>query len=354
MVIRLSRFFLANVNILHTMINRCSAIILLVMLECILPFSASAMTDSTFYKTYEELVTGRFYFSRKYTGLLIKDPSSGIELNYKPNTTLNMGVGATYRSFTLNLAYGFPFINPDRGRGDTRYLDLQAHFYGRKSNIDLFGQFYNGLYLSPKGYGRDDNKYYVRPDLRLREFGGSYQYIFNSERFSFRSSFLQNERQKRSAGTLLIGGEFFIGKASADSSVYPTLSISGTRPNTELLRFYEVGPNIGYAYTLVIARHFFVTGSITLAADYSLSEFEGPNGTTSVSGFNPNSMLRLFAGYNSDRSAISITFTNSRVNIDSQKNLGVSINTGNIRLNYIRRFHVDARTQRRLDQVFGR
>jgi hypothetical protein len=230
-----------------------------------------------------------------------------------------MGIGATYRSFTLNLAYGFPFINADRGRGETKYLDLQAHFYGRKSNIDLFGQFYNGLYLSPKGYGRSDGNYYVRPDLRLREFGGSYQYIFNNKRFSFRSSVLQNEWQQRSAGALLVGGEFFIGQASADSSVFPVLSMSEARPNTNALRFYELGPSVGYAYTLVVARHFFITGSISLAADYSYSEFEGPKGTISEYGFNPNSMLRLFAGYNSDRSAFSITFTNSRVNIDSQK-----------------------------------
>jgi len=331
---------------------RCSFFILFVLMGCIPVTECPAQTDSSYYKTYDGLVTARYYFSRKYTGLLVRDPSTGIELDYKPNTTLNMGIGATYRFFTLNLAYGFPFINPDRGRGDTEYLDLQAHFYGRKSNIDLFGQFYNGLYLSPKGYGRSDGNYYLRPDLRLREFGGSYQYIFNHERFSFRSSFLQNEWQQRSAGTLLVGGEFFIGQASADSSVFPFLSTSGVRPNTNALRFYELGPSIGYAYTLVITRHFFITGSLSLAADYSFSEFEGPQGTISEYGFNPNSMLRLFAGYNSDRSAFSITFTNSRVNIDSQKNLSVSINTGNLRVNYVRRFQAGPRSQRFLDKVF--
>jgi hypothetical protein len=327
-------------------------LLLLAMVEYVSLAESPTQSDSTYYKTYDELVTSRFYFSRKYTGLLVREPSSGKELDYRPNTTLNMGIGATYRSFTLNLAYGFPFINADRGRGETKYLDLQAHFYGRKSNIDLFGQFYNGLYLSPKGYGRSDGNYYVRPDLRLREFGGSYQYIFNNKRFSFRSSVLQNEWQQRSAGALLVGGEFFIGQASADSSVFPVLSMSEARPNTNALRFYELGPSVGYAYTLVVARHFFITGSISLAADYSYSEFEGPKGTISEYGFNPNSMLRLFAGYNSDRSAFSITFTNSRVNIDSQKNLSVSINTGNIRVNYVRRFQAGLRTQRCLDRVF--
>jgi hypothetical protein len=333
--------------------SRLILVLLPLLFEGSLPGSmVHAQHDSSFYKTYDETVTGRFYFSRKYTSLLIKVPDSNIELDYNPNTTLNMGIGATYRSFTLNLAYGFPFINPDRGRGETKYLDLQGHFYGRKSNIDLYGQFYNGLYLTPKGLGRNDGRYYVRPDLRLREFGGSYQYIFNDKRFSFRSSFLQSEWQKKSTGTLLMGGEFFIGQARADSSVFPVQATSESRLNTTALRFYEVGPNIGYAYTLVIARHFFITGSLSLAADYTVSEYEGPQGKTIESGINPNSMLRLFMGYNSDRSAFSITYTNSRVNIDSEKKTAISINTGNFRVNYARRFQPGSRTKKMMDKIF--
>ncbi|MFM2206266.1 MAG: hypothetical protein RL213_241, partial [Bacteroidota bacterium] len=48
----------------------------------------------------------------------------------------------------------------------------------------------------------------------------------------------------------------------------------------------------------------------------------------------------------------SLTFTNSRVNIDSKKNISVSINTGNIRINYIRRFLPGEKTLRVLDRVF--
>ncbi|MFM2136055.1 MAG: hypothetical protein RL021_1455 [Bacteroidota bacterium] len=330
-----------------------SFFLLLFSVACLNADVAAAGSDSSYYKTYEDLVTGRFYFSRKYTSILVRDPSVTTELDYKPNTTLNMGIGATYRFFTLNLAYGFPFLNPDRGRGETEYLDLQAHFYGRKSNLDLFGQFYKGMYLVPKGLGRPDGNYYVRPDIKLREFGGSYQYVFNHSRYSFRSSFLQNEWQQRSAGTLLIGSEFFLGQTRADSSIFPTLDFQSDRPEINSIRFYEIGPNIGYAYTLVIARHFFITGSLTVAADYSMTEFSGPGRKAYAYGFNPNSMLRLFAGYNSDRNAFSLTFTNSRVNIDSKKNLSVSINTGNIRINYVRRFIPGEKTRRVLDRVFS-
>ncbi|MEY4595230.1 MAG: hypothetical protein RIQ47_1640 [Bacteroidota bacterium] len=316
---------------------------------CLQKEHATASSDSTYYKSYDGLITGRFYFSQKYTSMLIRDPKLSTALNYKPNTTLNMGIGATYGLFTLNLAYGFSFLNPDRGQGETDYLDLQAHFYSQQSNIDFYGQFYKGLYLVPKGLGTADGSYYLRPDLRLREFGGCYQYVFNNSRYSFRSSVLQNEWQQHSAGTLLIGGEFYFGRASADSSVFPTLAVQPNIPETNLLRFYEIGPNIGYAYTCVIARHFFITGSLSVAADYSLTAFSGPERKSYSYGFNPNSMLRIFAGYNSDRSAFSLTFTNSRVNIDSMKNMSLSLNTGNFRVNYVRRFLPGEKTRRILD-----
>ncbi len=51
------------------------------------------------------------------------------------------------------------FLNPERGQGDTRYLDLQFHTYSRKVVLDAFGQFYRGFYLA----GTDittDNSYY--------------------------------------------------------------------------------------------------------------------------------------------------------------------------------------------------
>jgi hypothetical protein len=322
-----------------------------VVLGVLIPRSAEAQSDSARYVAYDELVTGRFYFSRKYTGLLVQDAGRGVELDYRPNTTLNMGIGATYRSFTLNLAYGFPFLNPDEGRGKTRYLDLQAHLYGRKSTIDLFGQFYNGFYLQPKGAGINDSTYYVRPDLILREFGASYQYIFNHRRFSYRAAALQNEWQYRSAGTFLLGAEFFTGRAQADSSIYPVLLAGDSVPDVNRLRFIEFGPNFGYAYTLVLARRYFLTASLSISMDYNRTEYLDGSGGTLQQGLSPNSLFRVYAGYNSARSALTVTFTNSRVSLSSGETNSVSINTGNVRINYVRRFTAGPRLKRTLNRV---
>jgi hypothetical protein len=82
--------------------------------------SIAQHADTSYIQTYDSLITTRFFFSRKYTSILVGGPGNLANLKYRPNSTLNMGVGATYRWFTLNLAYGFPFLNPERGRGKTR------------------------------------------------------------------------------------------------------------------------------------------------------------------------------------------------------------------------------------------
>jgi hypothetical protein len=224
---------------------------------------AVAQYDSSYYVSYENLITGRFYFSKKYTSLKFRDATEDFNITYRPNTTLNMGVGATYRWATLNLAYGFGFLNPDRGRGKTKYLDLQFHSYGRRFITDVFGQFYRGFFLTRKSAGTFNNEYYLRPDLHVNQVGASVQYILNHKKFSYRASFLQNEWQKKSAGTFIFGLEAYGGRIKADSTIVPSMVNSEeAQRNTDLLRFFEVGPNAGYAYTLTMARAPFTIGKV--------------------------------------------------------------------------------------------
>src|SRR5690606_28091376 len=125
--------------------------------------------------------------------------------------------------------------------------------YPRKLVLDLFGQFYKGYYLAPEGRGAlPDENFYVRPDLKVTKLGVSAQYVFNHEKFSYRASFLQNEWQQKSAGTFLAGFEVYGGGATADSTIVPGMLIEDESRNFEALRFFEFGPNAGYAYTLVV------------------------------------------------------------------------------------------------------
>jgi hypothetical protein len=307
--------------------------------------------DTAYYVSFEQKVTGRFYFSRKFTALQIKNPKE-YNLNYYPNTSLNMGVGATYHWATLNLAYGFGFLNPERGRGKTKYLDLQFHSYGRKFVVDVFGQFYKGFYLGEKQYS-GDNTFYRRPDLRVNLIGTSAQYVVNNKRFSYRASFLQNEWQKKSAGTFLVGVEAYLGWIKADSTIVPGAIVkeeANIRPRR--ISFFEFGPNVGYAYTRVIHKHFFITGSASISLDLGHSVLKDDSHKQKASGFSPNTFLRFFGGYNSKWWAISILYITDRVRLVSgEREEDVFLNTGNYRLNFIYRFKPSKKARQLLNVV---
>jgi len=309
--------------------------------------------DSTYYVSYESMLTSRFYFSKKYTSLKFRDNGENYNLTYRPNTTLNMGIGATYKSFTLNLAYGFGFLNPERGKGETKYLDLQFHTYTRRFVIDMFGQFYRGFFLTHNSTNSPNTDYYLRPDLSVNQIGASVQYILNHRKFSYRASFLQSEWQKKSAGTIIFGVEAYGGKIEADSTIIPTLvNTEEAKRSIKEIRFFEFGPNAGYAYTLVIKKHFFLTASGSVSLDFGQNTVYDQGGTVKSSGVSPNSFLRLFGGYNSSKMAISIVYVTNSVRLATgtfdQRTI---LNTGNFRINYVYRFELRGKMKRFLEKV---
>ena len=85
---------------LHRGILLCRAF---AALTCVLwEGSLSAQTDSRdqfdsdYYESYTDMITSRVFLSQKYTALRIFSENRSKNRQYRPNTTLNLGVGATY------------------------------------------------------------------------------------------------------------------------------------------------------------------------------------------------------------------------------------------------------------------
>ena len=306
--------------------------------------------DRDYYESYTGLITARVFFSQKYTSLRIRGSERVRDLQYRPNTTLNFGVGATYGWFTLNLAYGFDFLNSaDGAKGKTRYLDLQSHVYTRKMSIDVFGQFYKGFYAYPKRIvPQDADQWYVRPDIRVRHFGAAGYYIFNWKKFSLRSAMLQNEWQKRSAGSLLVGGEFYAGQNRGDSALVPgALASEYSEAGVTKMRYFDIGPGIGYAYTAVLEEHFYALGGLTFSFPISFQKQWRDGIQESKLSISPDVLTRFGIGYNSDRMNISMMWVNSSVQTKG-KTGEYAIRTGNVRLNAAFRFEPGPKLKRKI------
>lgn len=312
-------------------------------------FSKKDKVDSNYVKPYANELTARTFLSKKYTSIKIPGSISYPSFNYQPNTTLNFGIGATYRSFSLNLAYGIPLLNGDNAiKGKTKYIDLQGHFYARKFAFDFFGQFYRGYYLSPENFIPGHSGYYIRPDIRARLVGFSTYYVFNNERFSYRASMIQTERQTKSAGTFLLGGDIYYGAIASDSTLVPH-EIAEKYPQGDVgrLRFIKVGPGIGYAYTFVYKEHLFATGSITLNPSLDLIRENTALEDKDRTGISMNYTSRVAVGYNSRRWIYTASWVNNTLNMQGTFNDGqYRMSTGNYRFTVARRFTLNRKAKK--------
>jgi hypothetical protein len=300
--------------------------------------------DSTYIESYNSYFMPRFLLNRKYTAMRLENDKEDYALRYTANKIVNAGIGATYKFATLNISLAF--VQPGKDRGRTRNLDIQLHSYGRKFAIDFIAQFYKGFFLRDQDYAPANEEYYVRPDLAINTVGGTFQYVFNHRKFSYRAAFQQTEWQRKSAGSFLLGFELYAGRFKGDSSLIPEQARNDARAETlQKMRFIEIGPNFGYAYTYVYKK-FFVTGSAAVAINTGLHKFYDASGGTTVTGVSPNTIVRLSTGYNVRQWAINVLYISTAVHLPKLEDRSVVVNSGNIRMNLIYRIYPTKRIKK--------
>lgn len=295
-----------------------------------------AQHDSSYFETHNDLFHLRAYMIQKYNMLHYQNKKEGV--NYFPHTIPGLGLGFTYDWLNINLSYGFRFNGKEEEKGKTKYLDLQVHSYAKKFVIDAFGQIYKGLYVP--GDKDSEGNFYQRPDLHTVLLGGTFQYIVNNTRFSMRSAFLQTDWQKRSAGSVLLGFEVYAGQVKADSTLLRGAQFSdefSSEPHND--KFIQAGPTIGYAYTVVIGKHFFATGSFAESFNYGKRILTQESGSASTFRFSTNPSYRVVVGYNTDMWGLGIFYVNNRVNVNGTLNdYTLAMSSGTFRINYVYRF----------------
>ncbi|MCB0790922.1 MAG: DUF4421 domain-containing protein [Flavobacteriales bacterium] len=294
-------------------------------------------------------LTLRVYGSTKFNSMDLEDGRQSSRITYRPNTNVNLGVGASYRSLTLNIGVGFPFLNGDQElRGRTRYFDAQGNMYGRRYAINLFAQVYQGYYidaLSYPGSAAGDPLYQsiidhdrLRPDMHQENLGASVIYIVNNRKFSYRAAFNQDAWQRRSAGSMLVGGYADYQGMRSDRTEIPTPVDTLFDPALRFRRIdlYELGGLFGYVHTFVIGHHVFLSASFAGGIGLGRSEtfFPEAEGDTSRVhlGLELRIQQRLAFGYNGNHACVGVSYTNER----STANLGPDVtygwNVGNFRL----------------------
>lgn len=310
-------------------------------------------TDTNYIADYSSYMTTRLFGSVKSASFRLLDSDVDRALDYLPNERMLFGLGANHGILGINIGINFPFINSDDEKyGTTDYLNLTTRILTRKIYMDLLFQYYKGYYLANsyemlKGWP-DADTFMLRPDLGVFSIGINGHYIFNNERFSYRAGFLQNEWQKKSAGSLLAGGEIYYHIIHGDSSMVPDGLKYGSFYEGQHFRridIFSIGPMIGYAHTFVLKQHWFLSlsfaASLALGSSKLLPDQEYAEQVKSGVTLNFNTSPRIAFGYNCALWCFDISYNNlSMKNQVPVERAWVQLDTGNFRFNIVRRFHM--------------
>ena len=310
----------------------------------------SGENDTNYVESYLDHLTTRVYASVKTTEISLRDQNISKDLIYHPNSALILGFGFNYGILGLNIGFNLPFINNDDAKyGKTSYLDLQTHIYFRPFILDVYAQIYRGYHLTePNDWITDwpsKDTFPTRPDISSISFGLNGHYIFNHKKFSYRAPFLQNEWQKKSAGSFLLGGNMFYVDTKGDSSFIPkedTSFFEGTHFSQS--RIANIGVNAGYAQTFVVKQHFFLTLSLVGGLSgggswiYTSEEDELDRSGFTVAG---NISGRVALGYNSRRFFTGVSYLWLFVRNQSPiPQTWLGYDTGMFRFNIVYRFRL--------------
>lgn len=308
--------------------------------------------DTNYVESYLHMLTTRLYASIKTANITLHDNNNNSKIEYHPNAPLILGIGANYGILGLNIGFNFPFINNDDDKyGETKYIDLQTHIYLRFITLDLYLQYYKGYHqTNPDDWYTDwppIDTLPKRPDIQSTSIGLNGQYIFNSKKFSYRAPFLQNEWQKKSAGSFLAGVNIFFVDTRGDSSLIPSGATDTNFFNGlhfSQYRFFNAGVIAGYAQTFVVKQHFFLTmslvGGISAGGSwaYTSAEDEADRSGFTVAG---NLTGRIALGYNSERFFVGVSYLGIFVRNESPvPRTWLGYDTGMYRFNLVYRFRM--------------
>ena len=261
--------------------------------------------DSSYIKDYTGLLTTRLFLLFQNASLLINTPDDNIsKIVYRPNANVRIGLAGFWKWFGLGLSIDNPFYKTDRvAYGKTTTLDLRVNAFGRAIAGELFLQQYKGFYLSAPE--RPDGTHYILPDMRTFSLGMAGYWIYNAKRFSIRAAFIQNERQKKSAGSLIVRPAFLYYRISSDQGIIPPEIIAEYHiPLTNLVtggEFYSLGLSPGYVYTFVFLKNFYLTAAVFPGVAVQFASYSNELDVYSNFEFTFQLSGRFALGYNSDK-----------------------------------------------------
>lgn len=238
----------------------------LIILNLIISFKATSQdiniqdtVQNEYIKSYSDFMNVRAITSFRNLSINLSERGHPPVANYSPNNRGFIGFGAFLFDLGIEVAFKYPkaFEGNRDIYGSTDFIDIQSNIYGKAINFDLTFQKYEGFYLANVNdfdfIFSQDASIPVRGDMKATNTLLNIIYLFNSDKFSFRSAYNQTEKQLKNAGSFLVLTSFSYFRLQGDSAFIYSESIDPLANGTSLIdgHFNTISLLPGYAYNFV-------------------------------------------------------------------------------------------------------
>lgn len=233
----------------------------------------------------------------------VNDSQVGDDIEYDANTTMDMGIGASYKSLGGSFSLSSESLEDENKYGKSESRDYQFYFYTDHFGADLYYQEYKGYYLSnPSRFGYvEGDATTLRPDLKVKNIGTNIYYSFSDD-YSLSASFKQMEKTYKSAGSWMISLSLndFIIKGDYSLIPQPAQSQFGNFSDYRGGNYRSISVGGGYGYLLVLCDSIYLGGVLMVGFGYMNAQEDLGNSETSANLMAINVNLKFSAGYNGE------------------------------------------------------
>ncbi len=275
-----------------------------------------------------EYLPKKFLFRVKYSlpGVVLDvmpRTGSGKTIDYRPFIPGVVGAGIKIKGVYIAYAQKIPASGlQDRRFGKTEFRDINITFQKRIAGFQFFYQDYKGFYiLQPEKFDstyNDHLTYPKIPSLRTYTIGMNINWVFTKS-FSLNAAFAQSERQKKSAGSFMLGFSERYNRLEMDTSIVPY----SQRLNYPTLNKYSFGSyfssiiNLGFGYSMVGGKFSF-TPVLLVGTGVQIQNYNAPQNRWAINMPLYGSLKAAF-GFNGDNFFTNIIFASEVVTMSAKE-----------------------------------
>lgn len=249
---------------------------------------AVAQRDSTYIHDYRDYGNLSLALESKANTILVVGPQGELMRLRTNNGFPTYGVMFSYKYLNLWFTTSAGALSPSRGsRGQTNNLGFAVGYTGNRWWLRAFFEDYKGFYVTnPEVFAPDwfdtRSNFPLLPELRTFTVYGTAYYGFNKDNYSHRAMLWQSEKQKKSAGSWLMGISAGYDHVYSDSVIIP-FEARPTFSNLADISSYRTftgAVNVGYTHTFVLSDRWSFGMMFAPGIAGSIGEIETDDETT--------------------------------------------------------------------------